>query len=47
VIKIGDDYHAVCGNGPIGCRDLILTEYEAALLTTDEIDKRNCCLTSG
>ena len=35
VIKIGDDYHAVCGNGPIGCRDLILTEYEAALLTAD------------
>ena len=35
VIKIGDDYHAVCGNGPIGCRDLILTEYEAALLTTN------------
>jgi hypothetical protein len=35
VIKIGDDYHAVCGNGPSGCRDLILTEYEAALLTTN------------
>jgi hypothetical protein len=32
---IGDDFHAVCGNRPIGCRDLILTEYEAALLTTN------------
>jgi len=37
VIKIGDDYHAVCGNGPIGCRDLILTGYEAALLTADMV----------
>lgn len=35
VIEIDGAYHAVCGNRPIGCRDLILTEHEAALLTTD------------
>jgi hypothetical protein len=35
VIEIDGAYHAVCGNRPIGCRDLILTEHEVGLLTTD------------
>jgi len=45
VIKIGDDYHAVCGNRPIGCRDLILTEHQAALLTADMV--RLCRITAS
>jgi hypothetical protein len=40
VIKIDGVYHAVCGNGPAGCRDLILTEHEAALL---EVEMAGLC----
>jgi hypothetical protein len=35
VVEIDGAYHAVCGNRPAGCRDLILTEHEAALLCID------------
>jgi hypothetical protein len=35
VIEIDGAHHAVCGNRPIGCRDLVLTEQEAGLLTTN------------
>jgi hypothetical protein len=35
VVEIDGAYHAICGNRPAGCRDLILTEHEAALLGMD------------
>jgi hypothetical protein len=35
VIEIDGAHHAVCGNRLIGCRDLVLTEEEAVLLTTN------------
>jgi len=35
VVEIDGAYHAVCGNRPAGCRDLVLTEHEAALLCID------------
>src|ERR671919_1095348 len=35
VIEIDGAHHAVCGNRPVGCCDLVLTEREAGLLTTD------------
>jgi hypothetical protein len=35
VVAIDGAYHAVCGNRPAGCRDLVLTEHEVALLGID------------
>ena len=35
VVEIDGAHHAVCGNRPIGCRDLVLTEREAGLLITN------------
>jgi hypothetical protein len=35
VIEIDGAHHAVCGNRPVGCCDLVLTEREAGLLTTN------------
>jgi hypothetical protein len=35
VVEIDGAYHAVCGNRPAGCRDLVLTEQDVALLSMD------------
>ena len=40
VIAIDGEYHAVCGNRPSECLDIVLTEHEAALLS---IDMTNLC----
>jgi hypothetical protein len=35
VVEIDGMYHTICGNRPAGCRDLVLTEHDVALLETD------------